>query len=125
MNERFGKKDLPHIIRRQLQDVHQSTDETLEEFAEKVREMATDGYPDTPDHFIQTVAVDAFLKGCSNKHAALTALDKNPTSLDEAAQFLKSAVTNQRLILGNRKTEIKRVTFENSESDSDDEKPSF
>jgi hypothetical protein len=67
MNERFGNKDLPHIIRRQLQDLHQSSDETLEKFAEKVMEMAIDEYPNTSDHCIQTVAVDAFLKGCSNR----------------------------------------------------------
>ena len=122
MNERFGKKDLPHIIRRQLQDVQQMNEESLEEFAERVREMATDGYPNTPDHCIQTVAVDAFLKGCLNKPAALIALDKNPENLDDATQHLKSAITNQRLILG-KKNEIKRVTFETSESESEDEKP--
>ena len=76
LHERFGKKDLPHIIRRQLQDIKQNEGESIEEFEERVRDMAVEGYPDTPDVCIQTVAVDAFLKGCNNKQAALTAMDK-------------------------------------------------
>ena len=120
LNERFGKKDLPHIIRRQLQDVRQDTEETLEEFEERVRDMAVDGYPNMSDICIQTVAVDAFLKGCNNKQAYLTAMDKNPANLDEARQYLKSAITNQRLILGVKKTDIKRVTFKSSQSTESD-----
>ncbi|CAG2231769.1 unnamed protein product [Mytilus edulis] len=113
MNDRFGRKDLPHILRRQLQEAKQGSDESLEEFADKVQELATDGYPESPDYFIQIVAVDAFLKGCAEKQAALVAMDKNPSSLNEATQYMKSAITNQRLIMGSRKTtDIKRVTFE-------------
>ncbi|KAK3086893.1 hypothetical protein FSP39_025070 [Pinctada imbricata] len=103
LDERFGKKDLPHIIRRQLQDIKQGPDETIEEFADKIQEMTTDGYPDTPDDCRQTVSIDAFLLGCLNKQAALTAMDKNPPSLDTAVQNMKSALTNQRFILGVKK----------------------
>jgi hypothetical protein len=39
MNERFGRKDLPHIIWRQLQDLKQEQDELLEEYAEREQEM--------------------------------------------------------------------------------------
>jgi hypothetical protein len=51
MDERFGKKDLPNIIRRQLQDLRQFPEESLE-----AHELSTDGYPGTPDSFIQIVA---------------------------------------------------------------------
>jgi len=44
MNERFGRTDLPHIVRRQLQDLRQSTEESLEEYAERAQELATEGY---------------------------------------------------------------------------------
>lgn len=121
LDERFGKKDLPHIIRRQLQDVKQGSEETVEEFADKVLEMTTDGYPDTPEDCRQTVAIDAFLRGCYNKQAALIAMDKNPLTLDMATQYMKTAVTNQKLILGVRKSETRRVKFESSESESEDD----
>ena len=119
LEERFGKKDLPHIIRRQLQDIKQDPEESVEEFADKVQDMTADGYPDTPENCKQTVAIDVFLRGCTNKQAALIAMDKNPATLDIAIQYIKSAITNQKLILGARKCEARRVKFESSESENE------
>lgn len=84
LNERFGSKDLPHILRRQLQEIKQGYEESLEEFADKIQELATDGYPNSPDSFIHIVAVDSF------------AMDKNPNALEQATQYMKSAITNQK-----------------------------
>lgn len=67
----FGRKDMPHILRRQLQDIKQEQEESLEEFAERTQEMAIDGHPDTPEAFVEIVTIDAFLKGCTDKKAAL------------------------------------------------------
>ena len=122
MNQRFGNKDLPYTIRRQLQDVRQNMDETLEEFAERVLEMATDGYYNAPEPVVETIAVDAFLKGCTDKKAVLFAMEKNPTTMDIAVQCVKSTIHNQRVVLG-RKPEVKRVTFEEEEDDSDTDMP--
>ena len=83
--------------------------------------MTTDGYQDTPDNCSQTVAIDAVLRGCQNKQAALTAMDKNPVTLDDAIQHMKRAITNQRLILGAKTTEVKRVKFETCDEESDEE----
>lgn len=38
--------------------------------------MATDGCLNTPEHVVDTISVDAFLKGCSDKKAALFAMEK-------------------------------------------------
>ena len=72
----FGRRDFPHTLRRQLQDLKQERGEVIKEFAEKTQKMATDGYPDTPDEFPEIVATDAFLKGCSDTAAALSVMDK-------------------------------------------------
>ena len=109
MDERFGKKELPNIIRQQLQYLKQESEEPIEEYAKRAQELARYGYPDTPDKVIQTLATDSFLKECYDKRAALTVMDKNPENLDEADQFLKSAIANQRVILGGKKVDIKRV----------------
>ncbi|CAC5407144.1 unnamed protein product [Mytilus coruscus] len=107
-------------LRHKFLSVEKSRDdmaETLQTKKEKIseqkraQELATDGYPDTPDRFVQTLATDAFLKGCVDKRAALTALDKNPDFLDQAVQHVRSAVANQKVIMGTRRTEIKRVSF--------------
>ena len=85
--------------------------------------MATDSYPGTPDSFIQIVATDAFLKGCSDRKAALTAIDKDPTDLNIALQYVKSAVTSQRVMLRIKKSDIgvKRVTFQESDMECETE----
>lgn len=36
-------------------------------------------------------------------NAALTTFDKDPENLDKALKYVKSAVTNQRIIMGLRK----------------------
>lgn len=89
MNEIFGRKDLPHILRRQLHDLRPDPEEFPEEYPERAQELAVDGYPDTPGLFVQTLATDAVLKACVDKSAALSAMDKYPDNLDDALQFLK------------------------------------
>jgi type IV secretory pathway VirB4 component len=84
---------------RQLQELRQFPEESLEEYAELAQDLAADGFPDTSDEFIQIVASDAFLKGCQDKRAALTAMDKDPENLDKAVQLVKSAMTNQNDVL--------------------------
>jgi histone H3/H4 len=103
MEDWFGCKDLPQITRRQLQELRQLPEELLEEYAERAQDLAVDGFPATSDDFIQIVATDAFLKGCHDKRATLTAMDQDPENLVRAVQFVKSVMTNQRVIWGIKK----------------------
>lgn len=73
MEESFGKKELPHILREFQQDVNEGLEELLEDFDDRTQELAVDGYPDTPDSLKETLETDAFLKGCLDKRAALLA----------------------------------------------------
>lgn len=83
MFQRLGNKDLPHSIRKQLQDVKQNVEESIEELTERVQEMATDGYSEATEDIVELMAVDAFLKGCNDKKAGLAAMDKNPSRIDQ------------------------------------------
>ncbi|CAC5412299.1 unnamed protein product [Mytilus coruscus] len=114
LNQRFG----PTPPKCQLQEVRQFADESIEEFAERIQELATDGYLNTPENVVDTIAVDAFLKGCIDKKAALFAMEKDPNTMDQALQYVKSSILNQKILLGYRKPEIKRVQFND---DSDEE----
>ena len=84
MEERFECKDLPQVTCRQLQELRQYFEESLEEYAERAQDLAVDGFPGTLDDFIKIVTADAFLKGCHDKQTSLTALDKDPDNLDRA-----------------------------------------
>ena len=120
MNRRFGNKELPHSIRRQLQDVKQLMEENIEEYAERVQEMATDGYVDASEDIVEMMATEAFLRGSYDKQAALLAMDKNPTRIDQALQHVKSAIHNRKILLGQKKPEVRKVQFQD-EMESDDE----
>lgn len=109
MEKRFGDRDPPHMIRRQLQELKQDSDESLEEYAERAQEMAARGFTAFPEDLIQVMATDGFLRGLLDKRAALAAMDKNPDSLEIAVSFVKSAMTNQQLVLGNKRLDAKRV----------------
>ena len=111
---------MPLTVRRKLQDI-KPDNKSVEEFAELVQEMVTEGYPDAPESVIDTIATDTFLKVIENKRAALTAMDKDPTTLESALQLVKGAINNQRLILATRKQEVRKVRFDDAYSDSDEE----
>ena len=110
-------------LKRKLQDIKQDN-KSVEEFAELVHahEMVTERYSDAPERFIDTI--DSFLKGIENKRAVLTVMDKDPTTLEGALQLVKGTINNQRLIIGARKQEVRRVRFDDAYSDSNEE-PEF
>ena len=98
LKERFDKKDQPHFIRRQLQEIKQNPYETIEELVERIEYLATEGYEGIPEYFKNTVTIDVFLRGCTKKRAGLVTLNNDPKTLEEAMQYMKSAITNQQLI---------------------------
>ena len=67
----------------------------------------------------EIIATDTFLKGLENKRAALTTMDKDPPDLETAFQSVKAALNNQRLILGTKKPEVRKVHFEEDDIDND------
>lgn len=73
MHRRFGRRDAPITVRRQLLELKQYDDEDLEEFAERALELATIGHTRATEYVIEDIATEAFLRGCIAKLAALTA----------------------------------------------------
>ena len=115
LEERLGYKDLSSVIRRQFQELRYFPKELPEEYAECAQDLAVDGFLGTSDDFIPVVSTDAFLKRCEENRAALTTMYKYPENLDRAVQFVKSAMTNRRVILRIKKKDVKRVTFQETE----------
>ena len=89
--------------------------------------MATDRYSEATEDIVELMAVDAFLNGCNDKKAAIAAMDKNPSRIDQALQCAKSSIHNQKVLFGNAKPQLRKVqhvTFESDESsDNDPGKP--
>jgi hypothetical protein len=111
LTKRFGKKDPPTVARRQLSALHQVDAEELEEYADKVIELALDAYVDAPDNVLQDIAVDSFLKGCKDKAAAEIAMAKNPSTLRKAVEYVKTSVHNRKALYGPKAFSSRQVSF--------------
>ena len=96
LNKRYGKADPASAIRKELQTITQADDQTLEEFADHVYDLTLEGYPKSPDEMVQTLAVDAFLKGCKDKHASLMAMEKSPKTVQKAVKYVKTSIQNRK-----------------------------
>lgn len=105
LKKRYGQTDPPTTVRRQLAVLRQGEEESLEEFAERTQSLSVEGYPGAPSKVTDAVAVDAFLRGCREKQAALITMEKEPKSVHKALKNLKSTIHNQRALLS------KSVTF--------------
>ena len=114
MERHFGKREPPATTRRRLHNIKQASDEPLEDFANKVYNMAQEGYSGASEDIMEIVAVEAFLKGCIDKPAALFAMNQNPTSIYSALDMVTMAIHNQRLLGGKYGSEMRRVAFEDA-----------
>ena len=86
---RFGRQEPPATTRSNLKTIIQRVDEPLPEFAERTLRIAADGYSGMGGEWIQVLAVDAFLMGCTDKRSARSALDRDPKTVDEAVSLMR------------------------------------
>ena len=84
---RFGRQEPLATTRSNLKTIIQRVDEPLPEFAERTLRMAADGYSGMGGEWIQVLAVDALLMGCTDKRSARSVLDRDPKTVDEAVSL--------------------------------------
>ena len=72
LERRYGLEELPSNNRKQLLVASQESNESLEDFAERVYTLTTDGYPEAGKELLVTLATNYFLKGHRDKYAALS-----------------------------------------------------
>ncbi|ELT97063.1 hypothetical protein CAPTEDRAFT_205721 [Capitella teleta] len=75
-------------------------EESLQEFASRVQQLARDAHPSLVTEALEPMAVDAFLRGCKEKLAAYSALNREPATVELAVNLVEGAVTNQQAIFG-------------------------
>ena len=86
---RFGRQEPQSTLRSSLRRMTQRVDEPLAEFAERTLKTASDGHTGMPGVWVQTLAVDAFLQGCVDKNYALSTMNREPQTVDEAMRLMK------------------------------------
>ena len=120
LTRRFGVKDAPGTVRRELPLLKQEETETLEEFSQRVHFRVMDGFPGAKERTIEQLAVEHFLKGCKDRKAASIAMDKNPTKIHRAVKYTKDAINNRNVIYGKMPLtqSARKVTFYEEEDEN-------
>ena len=117
----FEKTDVPSTIRWELLVVEQREDEPLERFLTRLQKMIISAYPDTAQQELNcAMFIEAFLKGCRDKHSALAAGTKSPKTLEEAFKYVKQEQHMRRAIYG-KKVSAKMVQQVHDSSDSSED----
>ena len=86
---RFGRQEAPATMRSKLKCITQGVEETLAEFGERALKVTSEGYVGMTGQWVQALAVDAFLMGCLDKRSALSSMDKEPQTIDEAVKLMR------------------------------------
>ena len=55
----------PSVARTVMRNIRQYVDETVEEFADRILQIAAIGYKNMSDQLLQLQSIDAFVKGCT------------------------------------------------------------
>ena len=98
MNNRFMPQEPAITIRKQLQTIHQNTEEALEEWAERCQQCAYDAWGKISPEVAEQAAIETFLGGVIETEAAFTVSEKDPQTVDEALEFLKKAVHSRKAL---------------------------
>ena len=86
---RFGRQEAPATMRSKLKCLTQRVEESLAEFGERALKVASEGYVGMTGQWVQALAVDAFLMGCLDKRSALSSMNKEPQTIDEAVKLMR------------------------------------
>ena len=84
----FGRQEAPATMQSKLKCITQRVEESLAEFGECALKVASEGYVGMTGQWVQALAVDAFLMGCLDKGSALSSMNKEPQTIDEAVKLM-------------------------------------
>ena len=93
---RFGRQEAPATMRSKLKCITQRVEESLAEFGERALKVASEGYVGMTGQWVQALAVDAFLMGCLDKRSALSSMNKEPQTMDEAVKLMRRLGSHSR-----------------------------
>ena len=112
LQNRYGRVDLPETARAKMTSLLQG-DKTRTQFAAEVAEIALLGYPN-PDHneLRAEAEVRTFLRGCSDKQAAMWAMNFQAKTLGEAQDLMDRFRSNIDCVFGDKlPSKARQVTF--------------
>jgi hypothetical protein len=97
LKRRYGNVEEVSSLRRELQIIRQIEDEPLEDFGDRVYAVTLKAYPGFTERQSQSLATDAFLRGCRDKQAVILVMEKNPANILSAVRFMRASVQNLKV----------------------------
>ena len=98
MSRMFGRVIEPMVERAEMHTITQRVGEPVEQFGQRVREVATKAYANVPPDIFEMLAREAFFVGCTDKEAVKLAMLKDPSTLNDAIQFTRTAISQDDLL---------------------------
>lgn len=118
LQKRFGYKEIPETAQLKLSSLMQGTEEIMEEWADRVFQLALRAYEGLPEHYMLNQAIKRICHGCKDKDAGQFAINQHPDNLEETIDHLKSFQYNHQAIYGKVRKEVRKVSLCEKETEN-------
>ncbi|XP_060588917.1 uncharacterized protein LOC132744275 [Ruditapes philippinarum] len=89
LETRFGDQELTETSRVKFQQARQSSDESLDDWADRVLTLSTYAFKDLPEEYRMREAISKFCQGCIDREAGKHACFEHPRSIQAALNAVK------------------------------------
>ena len=97
LQQRYKVKERPDLLRKDLHDIKQRVDECIDDFADRVHNLASIAFRDSGTDVINMIGYEHFIRGIKDRQAAYEAAKAAPCSVQEALSRVKDAAALQKL----------------------------
>ena len=111
LQARFGCRITAQIRRTELFNMKQKSDETLVDYASRIKFVAGEGYPDSSNRQRSELEIAAFLQGCRDKTLAERVMQNSHDDLDSALNAMVRVVQNALMFKSHDPKQAKAVRF--------------
>lgn len=111
LQKRFGYKEIPETAQLKLSSLMQGTEEIMEEWADRVFQLALRAYEGLPEQYMLNQAIKRICHSCKDKDAGQFAINQHPDNLEETIDHLKSFQYNHQAIYGKVRKEVRKVSL--------------
>jgi hypothetical protein len=108
LEKRFGFRELPETAQVQLNNAHQTPDELLEDWADRVLSLATRVFRDLPETHMYQQAVVRLCQGAADKEAGSYASNIRPKNIEKEMSEIKSNIAALSTQMAAIMEEVKR-----------------
>ena len=117
--DHYGSCESEQALRLEWQQSEQREDESLETYHCRFQKLVVRSMPNELEReACQKFVMDAFLRGCKDRDAVLSASGKEPKSLEDAFKWVQEASQLRKMVLGRRdgSKKVRRVEPDSEES---------